>query len=113
MGSAAVCWSVFEHLRAGLEDSVLKQNETITSFDFILYPYYLKLAGPSNPVNTPFRVTFDTLKDGGRSCGKSRLEVGVHFEPAIDAGYDVAKGIGKVAYKHALDLYNGIVPENC
>lgn len=112
-GSAAVCWSAFEHLRAGLEDSVLQPNETIRSFDFILHPEYLTLAGPSNPVKRPFRVTFETPEDGARSCGESRLDVGVHFEPSIDAGYDVAKGIGKIAYKHALDLYNGIVPENC
>lgn len=106
-GSATVCAASFEHMEVAL--TAYLKNETIPPFQFVITDTFT----PHSPVSSDIQVKFDTLKEAGRSCGESRLHAGVHFPPAVDAGYDISEGIGKAAYAHVTELFEGRVPENC
>lgn len=57
-------------------------------------------------------VAIDRLSEWSTLCGMSRLWAGVHFEPAIDAGVKLCKGIGTNAQEVVNTLLAGRVDEN-
>lgn len=58
-------------------------------------------------------VKFNRLNDAAKQCGISRLWSGAHFKPAVEAGFKLGVGIGKIAHDHVSHLVAGIVPPNC
>lgn len=112
-GSAATCWSGLELLDVALKSSFLIGNNTIPPLDIEITPEEMRLVVRNYPLKEKVRFTYKSLQEAARSCGESRLDAGVHFEPSVNAGYEIAKGIGKAAFQHARDLYEGRVPNNC
>lgn len=60
-----------------------------------------------------FTVTIENPEQGARMCGDSRVMAGVHFQPAVEAGFEISQGIGKIAFNHMRQLYEGSVPASC
>ena len=58
-------------------------------------------------------LNFTNYDEAAGSCGISRLWAGVHLRPAISAGKELSKGIGRIAYEHVRELANGRVPSVC
>lgn len=107
--SAVICTASLENLRIYLDTVVLKGNETIPPFEFDVVPGF----APNSPIQRTTKVVFSTPEEAARSCGESRLDSGVHFEPSVPAGHRLGKGIGKAAFAHVMELVQGRVPKNC
>lgn len=106
-GSAAVCAASFQHLDVALKS--MFRNATIPPFVFVL-------DGKTEPQSGRKRettVVINGFEEAAASCGESRLDAGVHFEPAVEAGYELVSGIGRLAFEHVTDLVEGRVPKNC
>lgn len=106
--SAMVCTATLQHLQTALKD-FLPDNSTIP-------PYAVPSAGeniPGFPLPAPFPVRFDNLAQAARDCGRSRLNAGLHFVPAVLQGEIAAQGIGEAAFRTMADLDNGVVPSHC
>ncbi|PXF49138.1 hypothetical protein BWQ96_01087 [Gracilariopsis chorda] len=108
-GSAVICTASLENLQIFLDEQVIKGNGTIPPFEMDIVPGMV----PNSPVENTIKVVFNTLEEAAQSCGESRLDSGVHFEPSVPAGNSLGKGLGKIAYAHIMDLVNGRIPENC
>lgn len=105
-GSAALCAAALEHLQTYV--SAKLGTKRIPD---------IKIRYPKGSL--PFfmsqdrTVAYDDPAEAARGCGMSRLWAGVHFRPAIDAGFQIGKGIGNAAFEHLKLLGDGIVPKNC
>ncbi|CAN8074077.1 unnamed protein product [Agarophyton chilense] len=107
--SAVICTAALEALESSLKAIALEEGEALAPFSFTIR------RGRSLflPIDRVSNVTFATIEEAIQSCGKSRLTSGVHFEPSVSAGQALGRGIGKIAFQHVQDLYNGKVPDNC
>lgn len=103
--SAAICQATFDYVDIVLKKQ-LGQNVTLPP---ITVPASISLI----PVMGNFSVTFKSLAEANRSCGKSRLWAGVHFPAAVKAGWQAAAGIGSRASDQIMALMSGRVPANC
>lgn len=65
------------------------------------------------PHNSTINVGFRNLREAAANCGESRLWAGVHFPPSVEAGADLASGIGSMAFKQVKALVEGEVPRSC
>ncbi|CAN8074079.1 unnamed protein product [Agarophyton chilense] len=108
-GSAVICTASLENLQVFLETLVFKGNGTIPPFEMDIRPGLV----PNSPVQKTVKVVFETLEEAALSCGESRLDSGVHFEPSVPVGHRLGTGIGKAAFDHVMDLVQGRVPEDC
>lgn len=108
--SSVLCKVSADHLELALHE--ISGNGTIPAFETTLAASG-PLAIPNSPVDVPVKIRFDSLQEAALSCGESRLLSGVHFEPSVRAGFDLAQGVGEVAYRHMRDLYAGKIPKNC
>lgn len=97
--SAMLCSATMEQIQFFLKDSLKKGSR--------IPPFAIRRPG------VPFVIRFNSLEAAARNCGQSRLWAGVHFPPSVDAGFKLAKGIGKAAYQHVKDLSEGRIPEYC
>lgn len=105
-GSAAVCQAAMEHINAYVRDKVgpgrrvppIKIRFPETAFPFSKRAMTVSYRGPL---------------DAALSCAESRLWAGVHFQPAVDAGLAIGKGVGEIVFQHIKDLGNGVVPKGC
>lgn len=105
-GSSTLCKAAMDHIYhyvrwkrgrvPGIHLEYSRQNADL--------PYLEK-----NRVN----VTFSGPAQAAMACAKSRLYGGVHFKPAVKAGYEIGKGIGRIVFKHVKELGEGTVPKNC
>lgn len=107
--SAIICKASLDQLDMSLKKLILKEGQSLPPFEFNITQFLL----PRNPIKEQVTVRFETLRQAARNCGESRLDSGVHFAPSVPAGFKLAKGVGKIAYDHVQDLYNGKVPKNC
>lgn len=85
--SACACAAVIEHALV-----VTKGRD--------LFPYNVTFLKGSSKFAEDFprrdvTVPINRLSEWARLCGKSRLWAGVHFEPAVKAGVELCRGIGK------------------
>lgn len=108
--TAAICTAGFEQLKYALNDIV--GNGTIPPYELVINSGPLGLISAS-PVTAEIPIKFDNLDIATRECGYSRLDGGVHFPHSIPAGFELGKGVGKKAYLHVKDLWEGRVPEVC
>lgn len=106
--SSALCTASLEQLQIAADDLILKGREQPT-YEIIIHPGYL----PFSPLQKDFLIRFKNIEEAAKSCGDSRLNAGVHFSTAVSAGSQLGTGIGRIAYEHAKDLYEGRVPEIC
>ncbi|CDF38596.1 PAP2-like haloperoxidase [Chondrus crispus] len=104
--SALICQATMDHLHAALTNFI-KVNGTIAAYETDIFPF------GRSPLTENVKVKYETLQAAALNCGKSRLYAGVHFSPSVDAGFELGKGIGAVAQKHAQDLWEGRIPDNC
>lgn len=107
--SALICKSSMDQLRTALKTEIVGANGTIPAFEIEIMPF----TPGDSPVTEKIKVKFDTLEAAAKSCGESRLLAGVHFTPSVSAGFELAEGIGEMAYKHVADLWAGRVPQGC
>ena len=56
------------------------------------------------PLNHDTYATVDAL---AAACGASRLDGGMHFTGAVEAGEELCKGIGTAGFEYASDLIGG------
>lgn len=105
--SAALCAATFEHARL-FGDA----NRGSNPFPVFTGPVERSIFNPRG-LFPPTTVTFNTPEEAALSCGISRLWAGVHFRPAVEAGFKVGEGIGQAAFKHVSDLVAGRRPEVC
>ena len=73
---------------------------------------YVAPAGSSKvePGTTPAQdvtLTYATVDALAAACGASRLDGGMHFTGAVQAGADLCKGIGTAGFEYASDLIGG------
>lgn len=104
-GSALLCTSALDALEAALGDIV---GGSI--------PPYRMTATPGMfgfPHQQSIAVQYNSLREGAKECGQSRLWGGVHFPPSVQAAEELSRGIGLIAYKHVANLVNGTIPQNC
>lgn len=106
--SAVLCTAVLEHLQEVLGE-VVGGNTTMVPYEVTVTPG----VNPLNPARVVVGIRFDSLGEAARSCGVSRLWAGLHFRPAVEAGFTLGKGTGRAAYLHLKDLAEGRVPKNC
>ena len=62
------------------------------------------------PGTTPAQdvtLTYDTVDALAAACGASRLDGGMHFTGAVQAGADLCAGIGTAGFQYASDLIGG------
>lgn len=77
-----------------------------------VFPYNVTFSKGSSRFakNFPERdvtIGINRLSEWSRLCGKSRLWAGVHFEPAVDAGVRLCKGLGNAAENTVQNLVRG------
>ncbi|KAI0567352.1 Bromoperoxidase/chloroperoxidase [Gracilaria domingensis] len=108
-GSAVICTASLENLEIFLETIVLNGTGTVPAFEMDIVPGLV----PNSPVEKTVKVVFNSLQEAVLSCGESRLNSGVHFDPSVPVGHRLGAGIGKAAFAHVMDLVKGRVPENC
>lgn len=109
--SAVICKASADHLELALQEFL--GNKTIPAYENTLQPAGHPLAAPNTPIDVPVKIKFNTLQEAAESCGESRLKGGVHFQASVPAGYELAEGVGEMAYQHMRDLYDGKIPKNC
>lgn len=107
--AALICTASLEQLEISLKKLVLAEGQKIPPVEFNVTREFL----PLNPIDEPVRMRFASLRQARRSCGISRLDAGVHFEPSVRAGFRLGRGLGKIAFRHVTDLYDGKLPRNC
>lgn len=107
--SAVLCTGVLEHLQLVLREVRGANASSIVPYEVTVTPG----VNPLNPARMPVAIRFDSLGEAARSCGESRLWAGLHFKPAVEAGFALGKGSGRAAYLHFKDLAEGRVPKNC
>lgn len=105
--SAVICKASLEHLKIFLGD--LFPNVTLPDYTITL-PAGLP---PGSPFRKEVTHTFSSIDEAILNCGESRLNSGVHFEPAVSKGFDLAEGVGEKAFIAAKSLAGGIRPKNC
>jgi hypothetical protein len=75
---------------------------------------YAKGSSLAEPGVTPAKdlvVHFDTWTDLNRACGTSRLWGGVHFMPAVEAGWELGARVGDRAYEFVVKHIKGEVDQ--
>lgn len=105
-GSAALCRAALEHVETYVREKMggegkvppIKITFTVEEFEF---------------VRRDETVSFPSPIAAAASCAESRLWAGVHFRPAVEAGANIGKGIGRTVFRHVKELGEGIVPDNC
>ena len=102
-GSAALCFASSEHL----QEYHKRVKGRVPPFK-VLFP---KGTYPFSFRDTT--VIYANPMEAARSCAESRLWGGVHFRPAVQAGMNIGRGIGKIALEHVLTLGRGKVPSKC
>lgn len=104
--SAAVCTAAMEHIQIYVETKMKTKKipDIKIRYKKGMLPFYM---------SQDRTVAFDDPAAAARNCGKSRLWAGVHFTPAIDAGFMIGKGVGIAAFKHMKLLGQGVVPKIC
>lgn len=107
--SATICTATMELFQVSFESLILNGTGTVPPFQTVVAPGFL----PGNPIATPVVLKYDSLKEAARACGESRLDAGVHFEPAVTAGSRLGQGVGRKAFEHLNELYEGRVPKDC
>lgn len=100
-GSSCTCSALIEH---AMENTPNGRED---------YPFEVMIKKGSSkfyPGQVPAKDTklrIEKLSDWSTLCGVSRLYAGVHFEPAIKAGLEVCRGIGKRSQEVAHQLAAG------
>ncbi|CDF36848.1 PAP2/haloperoxidase-like protein [Chondrus crispus] len=98
-GSSCTCSALVEHAKLNAPREDLPFGITVPKGSSKFYP------GQVPEKDT--RIEFKNLSEWSELCGVSRLYAGVHFEPSIQAGVDVCKGIGESSQKFAEELRDG------
>ena len=62
---------------------------------------------PGTTPATDVTLTYDTVDTLAAACGASRLDGGMHFTGAVQAGETLCAGIGTAGFEYASDLIGG------
>ena len=62
---------------------------------------------PGTTPATDVTLTYATVDALAAACGASRLDGGMHFTGAVEAGEELCKGIGTAGFEYASDLIGG------
>jgi len=105
-GSSAICRAIADYIKLYVKNILDWENLATT--------WVMKAGGA--PKRFPamkgypkmdHKVTFETLDEMADMCSRSRLLGGMHFSASIQAGEDLADGIGERAWETVFSLLNG------
>ena len=88
----------------------MRAESSILAFrDVRLWPFASQLL-KVEPGTTPAQdvtLTYATVDALAAACGASRLDGGMHFTGAVEAGEALCAGIGTAGFEYASDLIGG------
>lgn len=107
--SAALCLASMSHARVYGDEVVGVRRTEFPAFEGVVGRSVFNPDG----LDPPVLVRFSTPEQAARQCGLSRVWAGVHFGPAVVAGFDLVRDVGQKAVRHMHDLVNGRTPQGC
>jgi len=105
-GSAAICRAVADYIQLYIEN-ILEWENLPTTWVMMAGGAPHRFPAMEGYPKMDHEVTYDTLDEMAEMCSYSRLLGGMHFTASIQAGEDLAEGIGASAWKAVQTLLNG------
>ena len=101
-GSSCLCQGIADYANAFLDAT----GVTLPPLQHVAPAGSSKVEPGTTPV-TDVTLTYATVDALAAACGASRLDGGMHFTGAVEAGADLCAGIGTAGFEYASDLIGG------
>jgi hypothetical protein len=99
-GSACFCSAQAQTVRRYFGSDTLNWSVT--------FPLGSSVIEPGITPAAPLVLNFPTMTDFADKCAQSRVQGGVHFEPAVIAGKNLCKPVGDLAFEFVNRRINGL-----